>query len=386
MSFVVQYLVALIGLGVAIDYSLLIVTRWREERAHGRRQRRRRTHRDGDRRAQSVIFCGDHGRGVVGRVGRVPLPFLRSIGLGGLLIPLLSVAVSPALVPVLLSSVGPRPARGRAARPAPTAARAGPRIATAVVRHRWVAIVGASAVLLALAAPRPGLSLGSPPSRDSRRTRAPGRARSHARRPGSPAGVFRPDRGAGAGGPGPGRRRRLNAIDGVPAVEPRRGAGWQHDGARPGAGVDRRRSGQRRPVAASLDAVRASPLQTASSCRSAAPSPRTPTSCQRSTATPPGRPRRRHGDVPAAGPGAAVAVVAGQGAGAQRHVDRRRVRPDRADLAGRRGVPSCCSANEATGAITVWVPVAVFAFLFGLSMDYEVFILSRMREAYDEHG
>ena len=32
------------------------------------------------------------------------------------------------------------------------------------------------------------------------------------------------------------------------------------------------------------------------------------------------------------------------------------------------------------------MPVAAFAFLFGLSMDYEVFILSRMREAYDEHG
>ena len=41
---------------------------------------------------------------------------------------------------------------------------------------------------------------------------------------------------------------------------------------------------------------------------------------------------------------------------------------------------------SASGAITIWVPVAVFAFLFGLSMDYEVFILSRMREAYDEHG
>ena len=40
----------------------------------------------------------------------------------------------------------------------------------------------------------------------------------------------------------------------------------------------------------------------------------------------------------------------------------------------------------ATGSITVWVPVAVFAFLFGLSMDYEVFILARMREAYDATG
>jgi putative drug exporter of the RND superfamily len=41
---------------------------------------------------------------------------------------------------------------------------------------------------------------------------------------------------------------------------------------------------------------------------------------------------------------------------------------------------------DATGAITAWIPLMVFAFLFGLSMDYEVFMLTRMREAYDETG
>jgi RND superfamily putative drug exporter len=40
----------------------------------------------------------------------------------------------------------------------------------------------------------------------------------------------------------------------------------------------------------------------------------------------------------------------------------------------------------ATGAMTFWIPLMVFAFLFGLSMDYEVFILSRMREEYDATG
>jgi RND superfamily putative drug exporter len=40
----------------------------------------------------------------------------------------------------------------------------------------------------------------------------------------------------------------------------------------------------------------------------------------------------------------------------------------------------------ATGAITFWVPIMVFAFLFGLSMDYEVFILARVREEYDRTG
>jgi RND superfamily putative drug exporter len=40
----------------------------------------------------------------------------------------------------------------------------------------------------------------------------------------------------------------------------------------------------------------------------------------------------------------------------------------------------------ATQSITAYVPVMIFAFLFGLSMDYEVFLISRMREAYDETG
>jgi RND superfamily putative drug exporter len=41
---------------------------------------------------------------------------------------------------------------------------------------------------------------------------------------------------------------------------------------------------------------------------------------------------------------------------------------------------------EATGSVPSWIPLMVFAFLFGLSMDYEVFILSRMREEYDRSG
>jgi RND superfamily putative drug exporter len=41
---------------------------------------------------------------------------------------------------------------------------------------------------------------------------------------------------------------------------------------------------------------------------------------------------------------------------------------------------------DATQAITAWIPLMIFAFLFGLSMDYEVFMLTRMREAYDETG
>jgi RND superfamily putative drug exporter len=41
---------------------------------------------------------------------------------------------------------------------------------------------------------------------------------------------------------------------------------------------------------------------------------------------------------------------------------------------------------HATASIIPWIPLMIFAFLFGLSMDYEVFMLTRMREAYDETG
>jgi len=39
---------------------------------------------------------------------------------------------------------------------------------------------------------------------------------------------------------------------------------------------------------------------------------------------------------------------------------------------------------KATHAVIAWIPLMIFAFLFGLSMDYEVFIVTRIREAYDE--
>jgi putative drug exporter of the RND superfamily len=41
---------------------------------------------------------------------------------------------------------------------------------------------------------------------------------------------------------------------------------------------------------------------------------------------------------------------------------------------------------DATRSINVEIPIIVFAFLFGVSMDYQVFIISRMREAYDFSG
>ncbi len=47
------------------------------------------------------------------------------------------------------------------------------------------------------------------------------------------------------------------------------------------------------------------------------------------------------------------------------------------------GVGESLLGFKSTGAVTTWLPMFLFVILFGLSMDYHVFILSRIREAYD---
>ena len=88
VSVVVQFLIALIGLGVAIDYSLLIVMRWREETRRRPQHEREAVLEAMEHAGRAVIFSGI--AVAIGLLALVvlPVPFLRSIGYGGLLIPL----------------------------------------------------------------------------------------------------------------------------------------------------------------------------------------------------------------------------------------------------------------------------------------------------------
>jgi putative drug exporter of the RND superfamily len=107
VSIVVQFLVALIGLGVAIDYALLMIFRFREELRHGadRDAAIQQTMRHAGR---SVIISGS--TVAVGLLSLIiiPLPFIRSIGIGGMLIPAVSVITAITLLPALLYTLGPR--------------------------------------------------------------------------------------------------------------------------------------------------------------------------------------------------------------------------------------------------------------------------------------
>src|SRR5581483_4850688 len=87
VNFLVEYLVAVMGLGVAVDYSLLLITRWREERDAGRTNEQA-ILAAGPTAGRAVVLSG--ATVAVGLLSLValPVPFLRSIGLAGMLIPL----------------------------------------------------------------------------------------------------------------------------------------------------------------------------------------------------------------------------------------------------------------------------------------------------------
>src|SRR3954466_6728543 len=137
VSPIVQFLIALIGLGVAIDYALLIVVRWREERTHGL-DNEAAIAKSMATAGRAVVFSGTTvAIGLLALVA-LPLPFLRSVGYGEMLIPLVSVIVALTLVPAMLAAFGPRLDRRRL-RDDDKASRAWTAWATMIVRSRWAA-------------------------------------------------------------------------------------------------------------------------------------------------------------------------------------------------------------------------------------------------------
>jgi len=112
VSIIVQFLIALVGLGVAIDYSLLMVFRFRDELREGADVESALvetvTHA-----GHSVIVSGT--TVAVGLLSMVvlPLPLLRGMGIGGMLIPVVSVLASLTLLPAMLAVLGHRVNRVR---------------------------------------------------------------------------------------------------------------------------------------------------------------------------------------------------------------------------------------------------------------------------------
>jgi putative drug exporter of the RND superfamily len=105
MAIYVENIVTLIGLAIAIDYSMLIVFRYREQLDAGDEPA------DALRATMATAGRATMFSGLTVAVGLallvlMPLPFMRSMGLGGLFIPLVSIAASATLLPAMLSVLG----------------------------------------------------------------------------------------------------------------------------------------------------------------------------------------------------------------------------------------------------------------------------------------
>jgi putative drug exporter of the RND superfamily len=383
VSFIVLFLVSLVGLGVAIDYSLLIVTRWREEREHGR-----------DNHDAVVAAMATAGRaavlsGLTVAIGLLslivlPVPGLRSIGYGGMLIPLVSTGVALTLLPAILGGIGPRVDWPRVRHEA-RASRAWTAWTRGVVRGRWAAATIALAVMIVLLIPVFSLTTGETAAGALAKNGQAHDTYQQLLASGAPSGALTPIEVLTRTPDARSVAARLEHVPGIATVA--------HSTA-----PDSNRAGTTILLAIPrAETVNASSLAPVSAVRDEV--------------------RNTPGVIGVAGDGAIdldyqnavfgnfplmFAVIALLTIALLARAFRSIVLAVKAvllnliSMAAAFGVmtwfwqqghgSSAIFGIPATGAITFWIPLMVFAFLFGLSMDYEVFILARVREEYDRTG
>jgi RND superfamily putative drug exporter len=386
VSPIVQFLVALIGLGVAIDYSLLIVVRWREERAKGGSEEEA-ILRAMATSGRAVVFSGTTvAIGLLALIA-IPLPFLRSVGYGGMLIPLVSTLAAITLLPVVLAKIGGRldwPHRRTDKR----ASRAWTRWAELVVRRRWVAAGVAGAVVLALTIAAANLQLGNSSTDSIAQT---GDAKTG-------LGALE-DSGIGAGAINPHEVLVTNPatknpdqvaavmrkVDGIQGAVAPSAADWRRDGT---AIVD---------VFGTADTAGSSGGDTLDRVRHTADGLGSDVRVGGGPALNADFIDAVYGNFPLM-----IALIAVITFILLARAFRSLLLPAKAvilnvlsvaaawgvlALIWQEGIGSnAIWGIDATGSVPAWMPLMIFAFLFGLSMDYEVFILARMREEFDRTG
>jgi putative drug exporter of the RND superfamily len=384
VSPIVQFLIALIGLGVSIDYSLLVVSRWREERSHGR---------SGDEAVQrametagrAVVFSGiTVAIGLLALIA-LPLPFLRSMGYGGMLIPLVATLVAITLLPVVMAKLGPRldwPHR----RTDDKASRAWTRWAETVSRRRWIAAGAGMAVVLALVVAATDLQLGTSDANTIAKSGDAKQGLVALEEAGIGEGSLLPHEILIEGGTNPEQvAADLRKVEGIHGAVAPDSTEWRRDGTALVEAIQIPDSGSPEGEAA-LEGVRNSADAAGSDVRVG------------------GQPAANddfidavYGSFPLM-----IALITVTTFVLLARAFRSLLLPAKAivlnvlSVAAAWGVlvlvwqhgygSEAIFGIEATGSIASWMPLMIFAFLFGLSMDYEVFILSRMREEYDRTG
>jgi putative drug exporter of the RND superfamily len=380
ISPIVQFIVALIGLGVSIDYALLIVIRWREEREKGL---------EGDDAV--VAAMGTAGRAVVfsgttvavGLLALVvlPLPFLRSMGYGGLLIPLVATAVAVTLLPVILASVGPRMDRRRIRR-RDRSHQFWTSWAELVVRRRGVAAILALAVLGFLVVGATNLHLGNADPDTIAKVGSAKQALHELDRSGIGKGAIAPTETLVAAADAQKvADAQAKVADVHGAVAPNL-PDWRKDDLAVVVGIPRNGDESQ----AGRDAIQG----LIDAAHGASPSARVggtgPLNADFIDAV--------YGSFPLL-----IAVISVLTFLLLARAFRSLLLPLKAIVLNILSIGAAWGIMElvwqqghgsdeiwgiaATGSISSWIPFIVFAFLYGLSMDYEVFLLSRIREEYD---
>ncbi len=382
VSVIVKFLVALIGLAIAIDYALLVVVRWREERARPGTSNETAVVKAMQHAGRAVVFSGSTvGISLLALVV-LPVPFLRSLGIAGMLIPLVSVAVAVTLLPVVLATIGPRLDRrqtGRADRPS----RGWSAWARGIVRHRGVAAVTSMAVLGALLVAASSIHLGNPRADSLAQSGTARAGLDQLTASGLGTGPLSPFDALVRSGDADVVAHALAKVDGVQsAIAP---ADWRRDGtavitvipmADGNSAEGRATLGRMRAVTRELPGdvgIGGSAAQSADFLATV------------------------YGDFPLV-----IALISALTFLLLARAFRSLVLPLKAVLLNLLSVGAAWGLMVlvwqhgwgshaiwgigATGSINVEMPIVVFAFLFGISMDYQVFIISRMREAYDRTG
>jgi putative drug exporter of the RND superfamily len=380
VSFIVEFLVALVGLGVAIDYSLLFVTRWREERDHGRENH------DAvviamETAGKAVVFSG-----VTVAIGLLalivlPVPFMRSMGYGGALIPLASVLTTLTLTPAILGGIGPRVDWPKL-RHENRASRAWSSWAALVVRHRWIAAGAALAVLVALVGVFTNVKIGQASSESLAKSGPAYSTLQVLEKGGMTTGALTPIEVLVSTDQAKNAAAQLAKISGVErAVVP--------------SGTASNRNGQSVIVLIpDRETVNSKTVGVVKRVKAAAKNIPGVVGITGIGASQIDFMHAVYGNFPLM-----LAVISVLTFLLLVRAFRSLLLPIKAILLNLLSLGATLGLMvlfwqdghgsnaifgiAATGAITFWIPMMVFAFLFGLSMDYEVFILSRIREEYD---
>ncbi|MGY5048432.1 MMPL family transporter [Streptomyces sp. 900105755] len=378
----VQYIVALLGLGLSIDYSLLVVTRWREERAAGK---------SNDEAVRAAVRRAGHSvwfSGMVASLGLfaltvIPNSMVRGIGVSGLFIPSTATLVALTLLPAALSKIGPRVDWPRRASRRQADSRFWTGWSKFVIKHRVASAVAGLGILAALTATAATIDISTPSSHALATAGAYTDGLHTLETDGFPSGtltavpVYVPN-AVGAG-------NTVNALDTVSslrgAVAPA-GPAWRTGGSAMVIAIPYHEVGSTDGGTSLVGIRRSVPPGVLAGGEGAQ-------KIDETSAT--------YGSFPLL-----FAVVAVVTFLLLTRGMRSVLLPAKAVLLNMLSVAASYGllvivfqhgigmkalwGASTYGAIDTLAPVLIFGFLFGVSMDYEVFILARVREGYDRTG